>query len=208
MKIAIFGASGRTGHFLMDMALQGGHDIVAFARRPENVSLSHERLTIIEGTVADRERIERAVEGADAVIELMGAVSEGTANIIAAMKKQGVRRLIAASALSVHDPKDRFQLGRQLLLAMVRLIIPRNVREVRRAAELIRASDLEWTLARIPVLTDRPGSLPKADYYGHGTVGTKLARADLATFLYDQLVETRFIRQAPAVSSGPSNNRL
>ncbi|PWW02426.1 putative NAD(P)-binding protein [Paenibacillus cellulosilyticus] len=208
MKIAIFGASGRTGHFVMEMALLGGHDVVAFARRPENVRLSHERLTVIEGTIADRERIERAVEGADAVIELMGAVSKGTENIIAAMKKHRVRRLIAASALSVSDPKDRFQLGRQLLLAMVRMIIPRNVKEVRRAAELVRASDLEWTLARIPILTDKPGGFPKADYYGHGMIGIKLTRADLAAFLYGQLMDTRFIRQAPAVSSGPSNNCL
>ncbi|MBW7461080.1 NAD(P)H-binding protein, partial [Paenibacillus sepulcri] len=84
MKIAIFGASGRTGHLVMEMSLQGGHDVVVFARRPDNIRLSHERLTVIEGTVADRERIERAVEGADVVIELMGAVSEGTVNIIAA----------------------------------------------------------------------------------------------------------------------------
>ncbi len=203
MKIAIFGASGRTGHLVMEMALQGGHNVVAFARRPENVRLSHEKLIVIEGMVTDRERIERAVEGADAVIELMGAVSDGTANIIAAMKKHGVRRLIAASALSVRDPMDRFQMSRLLLIAMVRTIIPRNVREVRRAAEIIRASDLDWTLVRIPVLTDKPGRDPKAGYYGHGTVDTKLTRADLAAFIYKQLTDTRFIRQAPAVSSKP-----
>lgn len=203
MKIAIFGASGRSGHLVMEMSLQGGHDVVVFARRPDNIGLSHERLTVIEGTVADRERIERAVEGADAVIELMGAVSEGTVNIIAAMKKHRVQRLIAASALSVRDPMDRFQLGRLLLLAMVSTIIPRNVREVRRAAELIRASDLDWTLARVPILTDKTGTFSKAGYYGHGTVGMMLTRTDLAAFMYKQLFDTRFICKAPAVSSGP-----
>ncbi len=202
MNIAVFGASGRTGHLFLEKALQDGHTVVAYARHPDKIRISHERLTIMEGTMSDMNMIEYAVRGADSVIELMGAVSEGTEKIISVMKKVQVRRLIAASAISVYDPKDKFHLKRKLLIAFVKTILPKNVKEVRRAAEIIRASKLDWTLVRIPVLNNKSGSNHvNSGYYGRGVVGTNLARADLATFMYAQLSDSTYIQQAPAISS-------
>ena len=114
MKIAIFGATGDTGKQLVEQALAAGHEVVAYVRNPSKLSISHEHLTVIQGELADEALIERAVSGADAVISVLGPrggsknkpITQGTQNIIATMKKQGLHRLIISSTLSAKDPND------------------------------------------------------------------------------------------------------
>lgn len=202
MRITVFGASGRTGHLFMDKALQGGHEIVAFARSPEKITIHDDRLSIVQGIVSDTKLIERAVHGADAVIELMGAVSEGTANIVSAMVKHRIKRLVAVSAISLPDSRDQWDLRRMLMNGLVHVTIPRHVKEVRKAASIVRASNLDWTLVRVPYLRDREGEhVLRTGSYGRGEVDFQLTRKALAAFMYEQLTREQFIHKAPAISS-------
>ncbi len=68
MKLAIFGATGGAGKQLVEQALAAGNQVVAFVRNPSKLDTRHERLTIMQGELADQAAIERAVSGADAVI--------------------------------------------------------------------------------------------------------------------------------------------
>ena len=94
MKLAIFGGSGKTGRFLLEKALQQGHDVVALARTPSKVTVQHPNLTIIQGDSQDLTTVERVVSGADAVISLLGRINNApemmitasTQNIINAMR--------------------------------------------------------------------------------------------------------------------------
>ncbi|QGH35947.1 NAD(P)H-binding protein [Gracilibacillus salitolerans] len=202
MKITVFGASGRTGLLFLEKALKEGHEVVAYTRSPEKIPIKHGRLRVLKGTVTDQKMIEQAVVGTDAVVELMGAVNIGTENIISGMKKHHIRRIVAASAISVDDSHDKFNFKRLLLIGFVKMFIPKHVKEVRKAAQFIRASNLDWTLVRIPVLNNKPGSSPiRSGYYGNGAVGTSLSRTELATFIYHELVEGHYIHKAPAISS-------
>lgn len=202
MKIAVFGATGRTGHLVVQKALDAGYEVVAYARSPHKLLIQSDHLTIIAGTLDDTQAIEQAVRGVDVVIELIGASSDGTEKILAAMKAYGVRRIIAASALSLSDPNDRFDVRRELLYLFVRIVIPGAVQQVIRAGHLVRTSGLDWTLVRISVLNDDPGTgRVISGYMGTKTVGFKLSRADLAEFFVQQITDTTCIRKAPAISS-------
>jgi hypothetical protein len=69
------------------------------------------------------------------------------------------------------------------------------------AARGVRASDLEWTLVRIPRLTDAAGTgHPKPAYLGKGA-GMRLSRSDLADFMLRETTEATYLRQAPVISS-------
>lgn len=48
MKIAIFGATGRTGLVLVREALDQGHDVLALVRNPQAMTkqIQHERLKV------------------------------------------------------------------------------------------------------------------------------------------------------------------
>ena len=117
IKILVIGATSRTADELIPQALWRGHEIIAFARRPQRVRFAeHERLTIVKGDVYDKATIEAALSGKgdEIVITLIGPrtepgtevpemdlMSTGTTNIIEAMKAKGNHRLFAASSTAV-----------------------------------------------------------------------------------------------------------
>ena len=109
--------------------LAAGNEVVAYIRNPSKLNINHEHLKVIQGELADEPLIESAVSGADVVLSALGPrggsknkpMTEGMQNIIAAMKKQGVRRLIITSTLSAKDPNDLPDFKTKALVNLVKL---------------------------------------------------------------------------------------
>ncbi len=209
MRLAIFGGSGRTGRFLVERALADGHHVVALVRTPARLDLTHERLRLLQGDVTDEARVMEAVAGAQAVLSVLGpasnrpefAVSRGTEHIIRAMEQLGARRLIISSGAGVRDPNDRPPILDRLIGLLVRTFSRNVYEDMRRTVELVRASELDWTIVRVPMLTgDPPRGDVRVGYVGKGT-GIRLSRADLAAFMLRQLADDAHVRKAPAISS-------
>ena len=210
MKLAIFGATGGTGKQLVEQALAGGNQVVAFVRNPSKLNVRHEHLTIVQGELADQAMIECAVSGADAVISVLGPrgdskskpITRGTQNILAAMKKQGVRRLIISSTPSACDPNDLADFKFRVLVTLVKLTMRPAYEEIVSVAETVRRSDRDWTIVRVSLLNDNPKSgQVRVGYLGKGEVGVRLSRADMAEFMLKQVQDTKYLRQAPVISN-------
>jgi putative NADH-flavin reductase len=210
MKITIFGATGGTGKQLVEQALEAGNEVVAFCRNPSKLNMRHEHLTIVHGELTDQALIEHAVSGAEAVISVLGPrgdsknkpITEGTQNILAAMKKQGVRRLIISSTPSAKDPNDMPDFKFRALVALVKLAMHAAYEEIISVAETVRMSDLDWTIVRVSMLNNNPKSgKVKVGYVGKGEVGTRISRADMANFMLKQVQDTQYLRQAPVISN-------
>src|SRR3712207_4969917 len=131
MKIAIFGATGKVGRHLVDQALEGGDEVTAFVRDTSKLTTQwHERLKVVEGDVLDPKAVERAVLGTDAVLSALGhtktfskdVLTEGTRNIVAAMKEHGVRRLVCLTGAGVRDPKDEPKLVDKVIGSLLKLL--------------------------------------------------------------------------------------
>ncbi|MFI0940662.1 NAD(P)-dependent oxidoreductase [Streptomyces sp. NPDC021020] len=202
MRITLFGATGRMGQLLTQLALDAGHDVTAYARNPAKLRITHPRLSVVAGQLDDDAAISDAVRGADAVIEGVGSESAATRRIIAAMGSAGVKRLVVVSTCSVPDPDDLPDAKFKALVRFVKTAAPHPYAEVRAAAEAVRASALDWTLVRVAKLNDKParGDV-KVGNYGHGVVGLSLTRADMAAFLLSQVSDDTYVRRAPAISS-------
>lgn len=65
----------------------------------------------------------------------------------------------------------------------------------------VRASDLDWTVVRVPMLTDEPqtGKI-QVGYVGKG-MGARISRADMADFILRQVNDNTYLRKAPAISN-------
>jgi putative NADH-flavin reductase len=209
MKITIFGATGGTGKQLVEQALGAADQVVAYVRDPSKLEQKHERLTVIRGELKDREGIERAVKGADAVISVLGPrggskgkpITIGTQNIIVAMKKQGVRRLIISCTASAKDPKDKPELRLRVMIGIVKLFIHAAYEDIVSTAEAVRKSDLDWTIVRLSLLNNGPKSgKVRVGYMDRGEVGTRISRADIADFMLKQVKDPKYLRQAPLIS--------
>ena len=210
MKLTIFGATGGTGKKLVEQALAAGNHVVAYVRNPSKLEFIHKDLTIVEGELADQMMIEQAVSGVDAVISVLGSrggskekpITQGMQNIIAAMNKYGVRRLIVSSTLSVKDPNDIPDFKVNILVNFVKLTIRSAYEEIISVAEIVRKFDLDWTILRLTTLNNNPKSgKVRVGYLGKGEVGMRISREDLADFMLKQVKNTKYLQQSPVISN-------
>jgi putative NADH-flavin reductase len=210
MRLVIFGANGQTGRLLTGQALTAGHDVAAVTRRPAAFPVTHERLAVVEADVRDAPAVNRAVGGADVVLSALGVpftrkqitvYSEGTANIIAAMSRHGVKRLVVVSS-SATEPhlhaEGGFLLNRVLQPLVTATIGKTTYADMRRMEGLVRGSDLEWTIMRPSGLFEGP---MQYDVHEDQAPGIFTSRAGLAAALLDQVTDNRFVRRTAAVTT-------
>ncbi|MBA3424639.1 MAG: NAD(P)-dependent oxidoreductase [Rubrobacteraceae bacterium] len=208
MRVVVFGASGRTGRRLVEGALRRGHEVTAFVRDPSKLSLEHERLRVVGGDVMDAAAVEDAVAGRDAVLVALGHTKTsakdvqlvGTRNIVGAMQRHGVRRIVSLTGAGVRDPEDQPKLFDRAITGLLRRLQRDVLEDAERHAEVIKNSGLEWVIVRGPVLTDgeRKGGY-RVGYVGKNS-GTRISRADIADFMLDQLEDDVHLGRMPMVS--------
>ncbi len=209
MKLALFGATGKTGRHLLEQALAQGHTVTVLARSPDRLAQGHERLNVIQGDIRDPEKVAQAIAGAEAVVSVLGptsnkpelAVSRGIDNILAAMRQHGVRRLIQSAGAGVRDPQDTPTLVHAFFGGLARLLSPNVVADMTQVVDKVRQSGLDWTIVRVPMLTDGPATGRVREGYVGKDIGPRLARADLADFMLKQLETKTYVGKAPAISS-------
>ena len=208
MKLAVFGASGRTGRPLVEQALAQGHEVRALVRDPAKLPLQHERLLLVRGDAINAADVARTVEGADAVLSALGQTkgspkdlqTVATRHMVAAMKAHGVARVISLTGAGVRDPEDRPKFVDRVF-GLLLAVAARNVLQDAKAhAEVLRESGLAYTLVRGPRLTEGPRTgVYKVGYVGKDS-GTQVSRADIADFMLRQLTEDVWVHKAPMVS--------
>jgi nucleoside-diphosphate-sugar epimerase len=212
MKITIFGSTGATGQLVIEQALARNHEVIAYARQPDKLSICSEKLRVVKGQLTDDGAIDDCVAGADAVISVLGPagrasgtpVADGTRRIVRAMVAHGVKRLVVTATPSAADPADLPPLSFRLAVVAVRLFAGSAYEDIVRTAEIVRASPLDWTVVRLPVLTNESALHPAvAGYLGDSRIKLfSLSRNALATFLIEQVSDDQWIRKAPALSNG------
>jgi putative NADH-flavin reductase len=209
MKLAIFGATGRTGRPLVQQALEAGHSVVALVRTPEKMSLQNEKLTLIAGDAMNAADVEKAVQGTDAVISVLGQSKNSPRdlqtvsiqNIVAAMQKYDVKRLISLTGAGVDAPEDRPGPSNHLIKFALKTLSGHVLKDGEQHAEVIKSSGLDWTIVRGPMLTEGPHTgTYRVGWVGVNT-GTRVSRADLADFMLKHLTDTTYVGKLPMISN-------
>jgi putative NADH-flavin reductase len=167
---------------------------------------------LVIGEVSDTAAIDRAVEGADAIISALGPSMDrmatgtpligGTANILEAMKRHGVRRFAGHATPAVLDPQEKPTLVTRFTGFMPRTFMPRAYAEITGMCELIMNSGLDRTIVRFIAPKDGAAKgTVKSGFFGTDKLGFAITRADIAAFTADQVSDTRYLHRAPAISN-------
>jgi uncharacterized protein YbjT (DUF2867 family) len=206
MKISILGASQGTGAEAVKIALERGHDVLAFARHPEKLELAHAKLTRLAGDFHQPESVDAAVRDQDAVIVTASSTSlkgfkekphyfsQGTGYTIDAMKKHGVRRLVVLSALGTGESRKLMNFLADKLVVGFLLKTPFEDHE--RQEKLVRESGLDWVIARPGKLTNGPARRRYVKTAKIEPVPNFISRADVADFLVSASELDTWVRQA------------
>lgn len=203
MKLTIFGATGGIGGRLLEQAVAAGHEVTAVVRDPSKLGPGRNGVRIVTADLVAPEPgvLESAVAGADAVLSGVGpramtkagVAEQGTRAIVRAMQATGVRRIVVVSAAPIstvpsparphpprHDPGEGFFM-RNLLTPFARTVMRERYADLARMEDLLRASELDWTIFRPPRLTN--GRLTGAYRTAVGRNlrrGALISRADVA----------------------------
>ena len=72
MKIGVLGGTGRTGHPLIQLALDEGHEVVAVVRSSTNLQIQHKRLTVIEDSIFSKKVLKEHFSDVDVIMSTLG----------------------------------------------------------------------------------------------------------------------------------------
>ena len=104
--------------------------------------------------------------------------------------------------MSAKDSKDKPDFRTKAMVNLVKTTVHAAYEDIVSVAETVRASDLDWTIVRLAILNNKPKSgKVKAGYIGTGQVGTQISRADIVDFMLKQIEDTKYLREAPAISN-------
>jgi uncharacterized protein YbjT (DUF2867 family) len=209
MHILLFGATGQTGSSILDQALGAGHKVRAAEREFPDGFATHDNLEAREANLLDP-LSDDLLTGIDTVICAVGLprdpqtlinppplYTEGMVNIVTAMRKAKVRRLVTISAAFADPAVDIPHWFRGAALPLDRIL--RQMGEMERILRV--CEDIEWTAVRPGWLLDREvtgeysvslDNLPK------GTLRTR--RADLAHFMLECATGDKHVHERPFIA--------
>jgi putative NADH-flavin reductase len=207
MRLFVLGATGKTGTALVEQGLARGHEVTAFGR--STFGRQGKSLRVLLGDPMDAIALTAELPGHDAVLSALGArglgatsvLTEGASATIEAMRASGLRRLLIVSSM-LFDSNSEW-----LTLLMGRTLLRHVVADQQAMEELVRRSDLDWTLIRAARLTngaltgkysvsDQPG--------GAGFSGKAMSREDLACMMLDGAERGDYVKQTVRVCGGGS----
>ena len=207
MDLLIFGPTSGTGRILVEQALEKGHAVTTFVRHPDALRTQHPNLTLRIGNVSDYGSVEAAIRGKDAVLSASdtnapdadATSSQGTKNIITAMEKLGVKRLISESSLGVGDSKG--QLGFLYSFLLIPLLLHRVFADKEAQEKYIRNSTLDWVIVRPAARTNGPRTAYRSGFsVTDKTIKGKVSHADVADFMLKQITDDTYVRKTPGIS--------
>jgi uncharacterized protein YbjT (DUF2867 family) len=208
MKVIVFGATGSVGRLTVERLLSEGHEVTAFARRPQMLDIEHPHLKKSAGDATNAAHVASSIAGQDSVVIALGAGSsrkslirsEGTQTVIRAMQQSGVAQLICLTTLGAGESWQNLNFFWKRI--MFGLLLRPVFLDHERQEQLVRDSGLDWTIVRPSALTDEPANQSyKVDIpASERGLALKISRTDVAGFLASCVGQSAFLHRAVGIS--------
>lgn len=203
MTIIVFGASGKLGRKVVELALRRGHNVTAFVRDTRKLELQHEHLQVTQGDARDYQAVTEALARQQAVVSTLGSrhddtLTKGVETIISGMKQQGIQRLITTGGAGILQANETQQV-RDLPS------FPPFLKEIsgqhQQAYEIVKGSGLEWTVMCPPSMHEGI----KAAYKTQAEYGLKgfgqVAFEQVAEVIVNELEHPQFLNKRVAITT-------
>lgn len=220
MDVLVVGGTRGTGLAVVRRLVAQGHTVTVFGRTASTAAVDVAgpgTLRRVDGDALDREAVARAVAGQDSVVVMLGisdnplAVhwlrrastaldvrSAGTAVVVDAMQRHGVRRLVVQTTFGLGDSWANLDLAWKLTF---RFVIGRQFTDSATQERVVRSSGLDWTIVRPVSLTDDEPDASPTVTIDDSVVGLKVARAQVAVAVADALEAPATVGATLSVSS-------
>ena len=213
MKVCIVGASGKLGQYMIQHALDRGYEVVGVCRKQSVHKLDQfkGRITIVPGATDDRDVIERAVAGCDAVLTVLvprgvHGYATGTAQAVLDFAQPGARLVFSCGWHITLDGKDVYSRKLKTIVnvfgPLARLARFADLDDQVEATRRVFASDTRWTVVRGSDLEEGESQgLPVwSRHVGDPILESNITRrVDFALFMVSAIDNDELIHEAPAI---------
>jgi len=207
ITVAVIGATGKAGKYLVKQLLQDGYTVKALIRKPDTYTLAHPSLQIIEGDIQNLPVVEKLLSGCDAVISTLGQAKDeplisslAATNITRIMQEYGVKRHIFVCGLNIDVSGDKKSEENIAKSDWMRSSFPDVVADKQKAYDIVAASNVDWTMVRLPFIV-QTDEKKKLEVSLEDCPGENINTSDLAEFLIRQIHDKQYIRRSPFVAS-------
>ncbi|KJA27808.1 hypothetical protein HYPSUDRAFT_34956 [Hypholoma sublateritium FD-334 SS-4] len=217
MRFLVLGGTGPSGIELIrkTFALYPNAQVVVYVRSPQKIPedlINNPALIVVQGLLEDLDKIETAVVGIDAVVSALGPIYGQPSNtpiatfydhLIDLLHKHNIRRLIVLGTASFADPHDKPSVRFAALVRGVKLLANSMYKDIVAIGIVIttKGADLDWTIVRVPVLTNAETEDVVAGYIGDKEIGVMLARKAFAAFVIGEVEKREWVKKSPMISN-------
>lgn len=204
MKIAVIGASGRTGIEFVTAALEAGHTVRAGVRGYHTLQ-QDKKLEVVECDALDEAQVRSLIRGVDVVVSTLGHIkgcpdflqTDAMRLLNHCMLRENVSRVISLTGTGVRQAGDVITLWDRLLNLSISIIDPKRVRDGIEHARVLQESSLEYTIVRVLKLTD--GKVAGFNLKDNGPVAPLTSRATVARAMLEALRDDTWVHKMPIV---------
>lgn len=208
MKICIFGADGRTGIEVLKSAKRHGFEIKAFVYSKGKADFAEDGIEIVKGDVQNYDQVLQACMNVDAVISTIGHIkgsdpkmqTNGTANIVKAMRENNVSRIISLTGTGVRIDGDKPSIIDIILNFFVQIVDPNRVADGIGHAKVLQNSGLDWTIVRVLKLGNSQKAISKYELTNGGPAELLTSRKKVAEAMVSLVNDKNYIGKMPVIS--------
>ncbi|MEV5027077.1 SDR family oxidoreductase [Paenibacillus sp. LPE1-1-1.1] len=176
-NVLILGANGQVARYAIDKFLnETDAQLTLYLRNKNNLrNMESSRNRVVEGDVLDIEKLKEEMQGQDIVYanlagDLADDLEKMAKNIVRAMDSTGVKRLIFISTMGIYDEVPGEKYGSIL-------------NPYRKSAQIIEASDLDYTILRPGWFTNRDEVDYETTQKGEPFKGSVVSRKSVADLI-------------------------
>lgn len=208
MNVSVLAANGKSGRACVHALLEAGYSVKAGVRGRHDFVPS-DRLDIVDCDALKQDEVDQLVDGSDAIVSMIGHIpgspsrlqTEAITNVLAAMRKHGVVRLISLTGTGVRFDGDRPSVIDRIANLAIKLIDPKRISDGIEHAEVLKRSQLDWTMIRVLKLSNGQHE-GKVTFSLTGPAEFVTPRRRVAAATVQLLKENNYIRQAPIITGG------
>ncbi|PEJ40166.1 NADH-flavin reductase [Bacillus wiedmannii] len=206
-KIAILGANGKVGKFLVNETLKKGYQVKILTRNSNNMTITNENLETIIGDARDFSSIRELLKGCRAVINAVGQpknesyiFSTVTKHILEAMKEFEIKRYILISGGSLDVTGDQKGIVNKIGATLFKAFLSKMMQDKYKELQTIQGSDVDWTIVRLPFVMEGK-SIGNIKESLVDMPGIKIQNSDIAPFVIKQINSERYVGKCPFISN-------
>lgn len=209
--VALLGATGMVGGYLLQEALARGYTVRALARTPAKLSEFAGQITVVQGDARDPATIATLLRGSDVVISALGPVrADGdasrfinmtaTRNVLQAMQSQEISRYTVVSGAAVVMPGDDRNLLGWWIRTLAQIGLAAELEDKQAEYALLATSAAEWMLVRCPLI-DAEAFVRQPLVSTQTPPAFRVRAGEVARFIMDQVDAAQYLRAGPFLGS-------